>query len=1170
MKARFFLIGALICVLGVAGFGQGGPTGAISGVVKDSSGSVVPGAKVEIIDNATGNSLRTIATGPGGGFIAPLLSVGTYSIVVQARNFAEAKVSDIAVRVTETTRIEVTLQIGAVEQHVQVMAQVLPVETTTAVTGQSLGTEAIEGLPLPTRNFQQLLTLSPGASSDLTAAGQLGRGDIRMNVNGQREGNNNYLIEGISASDYNLGELSYTPLPSPDAVEEFKVQTSLYDATQGRNGGGNINATLRGGTKDFHGSLFEYFRNDILNANDFFFNRNAQPRPEFKQNIFGGSLGGPIGPHAALGTFFFNYQGTRQRGGLSPGTYVNTIIPTVPSDRSPASLAQLLPPGLQNPNQLDPVVVNLLNFKSNQFGGAGGGWLYPSLPPIDASLPLYQQQSRLNFSSPGTYNDNQFTADWDRNFRGGGDIVSERFFFSNSSNYLPFGAGSLGSQFGAAISPTDLDFPVSTPVRDRFLSLAETHAFTSRLLNEFRFGYVHISYDIENVPLVNLNDLGINRPNSNVDTNIYRFELASFSIGPNTNYTTTQDQNNFTFVDTLSYSVGRHLMRFGGQADRVTLDKNFPQLFNGFVGFVPTPAGPGVPALSDFQNLLTGTPAFSGSGSGVTTHQYRINAFSLFFQDDIKATRNLTVNLGLRWELDGAVSDQLSHIANLVPSLAEQGQVPWIFPKGVNALNVPGLVGTASPTTTTNGYASNWGPRIGFAYDLFGRGTTSIRGGYGIYYDREDNGAIDNLGFSSPFLAGSFGPGPPKSLANLPSFSILPPAGLLSPAFVPVLGQFQGFVINGTNTPTNDTTQTPVFSGNSEFLIALEVPQHFVSPNVQQWNLTVQHELGSKWILETGYVGTKGTHLREVRTTIQPFLVSPQSPVTLTATNGQKYVITQNTIANATARSRVLGLGPAGMQLFGNDADSIYHSLQASISRRVGRMYFQGAYTYSKAIDDNSLDTTAFNTVLNDQTDLKGNRAVSDFDRRHRFVASFYYALPFFAAANGAKAALLRDWTVSGIVTFQSGRPFSVIDSAGGSTYTPIGPDQSTASFAPGFTVQNAATHGSVESRLNQYLHPAAFMPAPVVGPDLSTGYGDLTRNIFRGPRQQSWDFSIGKIFPISEKTKFEFRSEFFNVWNHPNFNNPTFVDVSGPNFGAITTTVGTPRIIQFVGRFSF
>jgi hypothetical protein len=777
-------------------FAQGGATGAISGTVQDKSGAIVVGAEVQIVSRATGDLVRRVVTNDRGTFGAPLLPVGTYEVDVRAQNFAETKVPEVVVRVTETTTMTLTLQVGRVEQTVEVQSQATPIETNAPATGQSVGSKTIEELPLPTRNIQQLLTLYTGAATDLTAAGQLGRGDIRMNVNGQREGNNNYLIEGISASDYNLGELTNTPLPSPDALEEFKVQTSLYDATQGRNGGGNINAILKGGTKSFHGSVFEFFRNDVLNANDYFFSRNGQPRPALKQNIFGGSLGGPLGPSSALGFFFVNYQGTRQRSGLSPGTFLNTIIPTLPADRSPASLAQLLP--TPDPSLLDPVSVKLLNFKSNQFGGAGGGYLIPSLPPINASLPLAQQQSALSFSSPGRYTDDQFTANWDRDFNGGRDGLHERFFFSNFSSFLPFGASGLASGFGAAVSPSDLNFPLSLPVRDRFLSLAETHTFSNRLINEVRFGWVHIANDINNVPLVNLNDLGISRPNSNVDTNIYKFQFAAsgFQLGPTPADNQRQQQNNFTVLDTVSYSLGRHQLRYGGQADRIYLDKTYPQLFNGLVVFAPTPDG-----YSDFQNFLRGFPVVSGSGSGVSNHEYRINAFALFAQDDFKVRPDLTLNLGLRWELDGAVSDNLNHIGNLDPNLALRGENPWFFPKGANRLNVPGLVGTASPTTTDNGYASNWGPRIGFAYDLLGRHTTSIRGGYGIYYEREDNGAVDNLGFTSPFLAGSFGPGAPQSLGNLPAFSHSASCGCDlaeladSPAFR--LAQYPAMELNG-------------------------------------------------------------------------------------------------------------------------------------------------------------------------------------------------------------------------------------------------------------------------------------------------------------------------------------------------------------------------------------
>ncbi|HYK48304.1 MAG TPA: carboxypeptidase-like regulatory domain-containing protein, partial [Terriglobales bacterium] len=349
IRIRIFWISLLGLMWTAQVLAQGGATGAITGTVLDPSGAVVAGAEVRIVNQDTGTLTRTTKTDANGSFTATLLPVGNYTVNVVSSGFQEAKFINVAVRVTETTRMEAKLRPLAVQEKVEVQAQVQTVDTSTATTGQAIDARTIRDLPLATQNFQQLLTLSAGTNSDLNASASLGRGDVRIQVNGQREDNNNYLIEGISATDYNVAELTNTPLPSPDVVQEFKVQTSLYDATQGRNGGGNINAILKTGTKKFHGSLFEFFRNTDLNANEWFLNRSQinlglpQQRPDIKQNIFGGSLGGPVGREGKGGYFFVNYQGTRQRSGLSPGAIVSTTLPVLPSaNRGSAGYAQSL------------------------------------------------------------------------------------------------------------------------------------------------------------------------------------------------------------------------------------------------------------------------------------------------------------------------------------------------------------------------------------------------------------------------------------------------------------------------------------------------------------------------------------------------------------------------------------------------------------------------------------------------------------------------------------------------------------------------------------------------------------------------------------------------------------------------------------------------------------
>jgi len=1199
----FFAVLVLVEILAsTRAYGQGGATGAISGVVLDTTGGSVPDAEVQIIDARTESLARRVSTNAEGGFVAALLPPGTYAVVVNKSGFSEAKASGIEVRVTETTKVTISLKPGAVSEKVEISAQITSVETTNAVTGQSLGTETVRELPLATQNYQQLLTLSSGAQSELNASAQLGRGNVRVIVNGQREDNNNYLIEGISATDYNVSQATNVPLPNPDVIQEFKVQTSLYDASQGRNGGGNVNAILKSGTREFHGDVYEYFRNDILNANEYFLNAAGQKRPSVKQNIFGGSLGGPAG-REKYGFFFVNYQGTRQRSALSPGTQINNpALPSLPTSRDAVSIANALSTASFPiaAADIDPVILKLLQFKSDQFGDPNG-FLIPSVgtPDLTPNKTAYASAPFI-FTKPGRYTDDQFTANWDREFRGSQDKISSRFFFSDAESLLPFGAGglqaSLGGTLASSISATDLNFPYDLPVRGRFFSANETHLFSPTLVNDFRFGYVRINNSLINVAPVTAADLGIDRPTNSITQSIYKFTLfgSGFQIGPTPPADQFQTQNTFNFVDTISWVQGAHLLRFGGEYTHVRLDKLFPQTFNGQLFFTNTAGGP-----TDFQKLVVGAPDGSFGGGGVFNHQYRTNDFSFYAQDDWKFRKNLTLNLGLRVEEIGAFHDNSCHIGNLDQNLASAGKYPFVYGSCVKGLSVLGLPATGSNSTYNNNYTTGLGPRVGFAYDVFGHHTTTIRAGYGIYYVREDVGTADQLSFQAPFLPIAFGGGPAGCLGSFfsatpltncpnPNPNALPKAGVLDANFVPCLGTFQGFVLNGTSTPTNDTTQTPFYgcaNGSagvlpSQNIFGLVVPRQFVAPNTQQWNLTAQRSLGRDWVLEVGYVGTHTVHLRETRTNIEARLASLANPIVLTGAGGTPFSITQSTVSNGPARSNNSGInGYNGMQIFADDAYSHYHSLQSTLSRRWNAGYFQAAYTWSKSTDATSSGNTALNTAFNDESSLANSRGLSDFDRQHRFVVSYRYDLPMFKSAEGLQKTLLSGWAVSGIAIFQSGTPFSALDSSAGTAFLGGGLESGTsgAQLASGGSIGAGPTSGDIHARVNSsYLNAANFVPAPAVpaslgGDGVVTLFGNLGRNIYRGPHQQNWDFSALKHFHLTERQEIRFTADFFNIWNHANFANPAVTDVENPAaFGKIISTVGTPRLIQFSLRYAF
>ena len=388
--------------------------------------------------------------------------------------------------------------------------------------------------------------------------------------------------------------------------------------------------------------------------------------------------------------------------------------------------------------------------------------------------------------------------------------------------------------------------------------------------------------------------LGIDRPTNNITSSIYKFTLfgsSGFQLGPTPPADQFQTQNNYNFLDTVSWVKGAHIFRFGGEYTRVNLDKLFPQTFNGQLFFFNTDG------LTDFQNLLQGSPLSSFGGGGVFNHQYRTNDFAVFAQDDWKIRPNLTLNLGLRLEELGAFHDNACHFGNVDVDLAASGQYPFIYGSCVKKLALPGLDPTGHDTTYKNDYATGWGPRIGLAYDLFGHHTTTVRAGYGIYYVREDVGTADQFSFQAPFLPIAFGPGQPGCLGSYfsatplpdcpdPNGNALPTAGTLDPNFVPCLGVFQGF-------PGGDTTGSPTYgcSGTgpgvipSQRVFALVVPRKFVAPSTQQWNLTIQRSLGRDWLLELGYIGTHAIHLRETRT-IGAQLATAANPIHITAQDG--------------------------------------------------------------------------------------------------------------------------------------------------------------------------------------------------------------------------------------------------------------------------------------------
>ena len=1129
MKTFFSLTAlSIFMTLLPAGAAFAQTTGTISGVIRDGGGGVIANSKVAALNSETGER-RDAVSNSGGQYTFAFLPPGDYRMEVTLPGFATTSVRAV-LGVTERIAVDFVLQPATVAQTVEVTSTSPLLQTESSALGRVVEGSAVKELPLSTRNFTQLLALSPGTSGALNDAGALGRGTQNISSGGARLGSNSVYIDGVDSvnlhsntSNENAFASNGLVAPSPEAIQEFKVQTGLFDATSGRSGGASVVLVTRSGTPVFHGTLFEFFRNNQLNANNFFFNATGQDRPVLRQNQFGGNLGGPVKKNRTF--FFFSYQGTRQRNGLSGSS--SLTLPLIPLDRSRGSLGRAFtgakgtrggPVILADGSNINPAAFALLNLKL-----PGGQYVIPSPQQFTGGV-------NYAVSLPARYSEDQFIGNADHQLTGNNRLTFKSVISSQPA-FQPLPAATVPG-FG-----TTQDF------RSRILSLTDIHIFTPSLVNEARLGFSRLPGTVVGENQIPLTSAGMRRFNAGDFPDIPQIIVTgAFSLGYSVNADQGVSQNTFHFVDTLSWTRGHHTLRVGAESRRyqdnyysnnrmrgtLTL-QSFGDFLVGLSGAPVAQGGNG----TGFSNINSSSVA-----SGVASRADRVTDLAMFAQDDWKVTSRLTINAGLRWEYLGYAVDKFGRNGSFdtrlyQAPLANGASSAGFVQSSATLRAVPGIP-KVSATLVDHEPVRNFAPRFGLAFRVNPR--LVIRGGYGIYYDRMSNqlGLLESLslpGYVRTDLQGS---------ANI--------ASTLQDPF-PNLPQRSDF-------PVVPLLYAPPYTNDRPAIGLNAVDPTLRTPYLQQWGANLQYQLTQATLIEVGYVGSKGTSLATERLINQPLPATAASPV-----NGQ----TTNTTTNAPLRVPYVGFSPTGLVWLETSADSRYNSLQASVTRRLAKgLRLLASYTLAKSLDDNSGSSTGatFATFDGDQNRLSLNRGPSDFDRHHRFVLNFGYEIPRWGfGLNDTELGrrLFAGWQIAGVGVWQTGTPFSILDTSGAALY---GTSSSRAGFAPGATIESATLSGDIEARLTRYFNTAAFVKA-------GDGFGDTGRNILRGPRQRNIDISVNKFIPIHDRFSAELRGEFFNVLNLVNFANPGS-SITASSHATIRSTAGNPRVIQVAMKLIF
>jgi Carboxypeptidase regulatory-like domain/TonB-dependent Receptor Plug Domain len=1144
---------AVLCLTPIS-WAQNSTTGVLKGQVTDPSGRTVANTDVRATNQAT-HEERAVRTGSDGSYVIPLLPPGNYQLDVDATGFARSTLTGVTIVVTETTVQNVALKVGTTSTTIEVKVTAPVVETTTNALGDVVTTQQVESLPLVNRNYTQIMTLSAGVIASVTRADEPGGGSggqipttegAGENINGARASDINFRMDGVDVNDYDASGFG-VPIPNPDTIQEFKVQTGMYDAEYGRDAGANVNLVTKTGSNAFHGNIFEFWRNDVLNANDFFLNENGTPRPELKQNQFGGTIGGPIIKDKLL--FFGSYQGTRQINGVY--NRVTFYSPLTTSDRSASSIATLFagqmglqyifgPPGFgpaidptNAPGDIFPYNINPVALSLLQETLPNGQYLFPTANPSTDLVSL---------SDPLHYSENQYMANFDY-IQSQKNTIQGRFFTAPNTKTDPFGFGTAnGANLPGANSSNKSNYLVA--------SIADNYMFSPSLFNQVRLGYDRISSRTTPNSPFTFSGIG-------VDSSAQNDDKPSVSIAGSDNFNAgiyaPNAQDLFNLEDDVAWVHGHHSFRFGGGVVRSYLVNSGEEYY----GQVSFPSWPDfLLGMNGAQNGTAGIPVFPPNGFsnvldsvellGVLAGHARTWEISAYGQDDYRVTPKLTLNLGLRWEWLPPFTNLAGRATNINPALINPNPPPSGSLSGyVVPANWPYAVPAGVVKSGINGFVpgsgnNTWGPRLGFAWSVLPQNDRFVvRGGYGIYY----SAVTGNSQFQSI-------PGLPWALIGV----FIPPlngAASWQQPFqepIPPLSQFPFFE---PYTPSSDLS--PIAT------------QMTVRPGItQEFAFNTQTEITSSMALQVGYVGSNANHLIYSHSINQAGLATPTNPI-----RGQ----TTSTLSNLTLRVPYLGFDPANFLEQGSEGRSNYNAMEVTLKKNMSHgLQFLAAYTWSKTMSTgaaNVVGSTFGGGTIGDQNNLYGGYGEANFSRPNRFIFSPVYQLPNFYHGSGFAGKLTGGWAISGVLTLQSGTPLTFLNTNSNNLF---GTSSDFAYLNLSNTGCNGslALGGSVRDRLQEYFNTNCFTEPPIISVDGGTGFGNTKPGLLRGPTQHNLDISLRKNTALMERMNLEFRAEFFNAFNSTQYQNPDTSFSDGPAFGQITATSVAARVGQLALKVNF